>query len=126
MVFDYRNNREEVLKSGVIAEDYNRVIAKEKVIEGYTFRNFTSLKFDKTKKINKCIFENCKNLDFFNAWIEDCTFNQIGDSINLEKTELIHCGFSNCGQKDQLIVSVKESLMSGCTFDNVTLGISRL
>ena len=84
MVFDYRNNREEVLKSGVIAEDYNRVIAKEKVIEGYTFRNFTSLKFDKTKKINKCIFENCKNLDFFNAWIEDCTFNQIGDSINLE------------------------------------------
>lgn len=127
MIFDWKNNKEEALVSGIFEEftisfcrTYIVVKTVDKVIAHHTFRNFEKLAFEKGTVIEGCVFEDCDAITFGKCKIENCAFSRI-DTIFSSQSNFTDCKFQELVCDNGEIIVLEDSEISHCSFENVEL-----
>lgn len=125
MIFDWKYNKDEALKSGLFEEhvfgtDNVLVKADNGVVANHTFYNFDNLTFDGEILIENCIFENCTDIIFDECQINNCSFKQI-ETIFATRSSFTNSEFSELVCEEDTIVVLDDSEISHCSFDNIEL-----
>ena len=126
MVFDWKNNRDEALRNGI--EEKDTVFGSIKILMSASdgevcdcvFRNFPTLAFEDNIEIDGCTFENCGELLFEDALVKKCTFSQV-EAISFIDTKVKKCVFRDMIGKENEVISLQDSSISQCTFENIML-----
>jgi hypothetical protein len=124
MVFDWINNREEALRNGIEERDLFAIeptmTTKDGVVKNHTFRNFDTLTFDENVKIEDCVFEDCRIITIDTCSVNRCEFVNSG-VIFLRDAEVIESTFKDSISDADTLVSLEDSIIRGCTFQNIKL-----
>lgn len=125
MIFDWKNNKEEALANGICEEDIFsvvRVVMKSPngEVSHQTFRNFCKLEFEEGTRIVDCVFEDCGDITFDECTIEGCSFKHI-DTIFLTRSSVTGSRFHELVCDNDLIISLEDTTLSGCEFEDVVL-----
>ncbi len=127
MIFDWKNNKGEAILNGVFEDvvaclDYKRNYMKspDGVVANHTFRNFEQIEFEEGALIENCVFENCGDITFNESRINNCTFKNI-KTIFSRQDKITNSTFSDMKCSFDLIISLEDSTVSHCTFENVEL-----
>ena len=125
MIFDWKNNKGEALKNGICENQAYGVClttmhAANKVVSNHTFRNFEQLGFEEGTLIEGCVFEDCDNITFEECRIDGCIFKNI-DTIFADDSNFTNSQFRELVCDNDMIISLEDSEISHCSFDDVEL-----
>jgi hypothetical protein len=125
MIFDWKNDKEVALANGIYKEKIYSVTritmkATDGVVAYHTFRNFEKLEFEDGTKIVDCVFEDCGDITFDECAIEGCTFKRV-ETVFLTRSSVNNCSFSELVCDNDLILSVEDTTIAQCRFDDVEL-----
>ncbi len=125
MIFDWKNNKEEALANGVYEKNIlsvGLVMMKttNKVVAHHTFRNFEKLEFEEGTLIEDCIFEDCGTITFNECRIENCSFSRI-EFIYSTDDCFSNSKFSKLVCDDDMLISLENTEITHCSFDDVEL-----
>ena len=125
MVFDWKNNKEEALANGICEVQIfsnTRIVMKtpNTVVSHHTFRNFDKLAFEEGTLIIDCVFEDCGSIAFDECRIDSCSFVRI-DNIFSARSHFTNSKFKELACENDMIISLEDSEISHCSFENVEL-----
>ena len=124
MIFDWKNNKKEALKNGIVMEQIlgvTRIIMKtsDGAVSHHTFRNFSKLEFEDDSRIEQCMFEDCGEISACDGIFQACEFHHV-DSIFGHYTDFINCHFQNCSSIGPLLTIDSTGGVDECVFENIT------
>lgn len=125
MIFDWKNNKQEALKNGICEEQIfsvTRIVMKatDGVVAHHTFRNFEKLEFEEGTRIEDCVFEDCGDITFDECKVDDCSFSRI-ETIFSARSNFTNSQFKELVCDNDMIISLEDSEISHCSFDDVEL-----
>ena len=124
MVFDWNENSNEILESGMFRQSYwpnvLEVCSDGGMIEGHIFRNFDNLKIEDWAWVKDCVFENCGQVHFEKAKVMGCVFDG-GQIIFGAYSGFINSEFKNMHCESDPALCLEVSDVQGCKFENIEL-----
>ncbi len=125
MLFDWKNNKQDALENGIYEKKIYKstdIIMKStnKVVAHHMFRNFKKLKLEEGTLVEDCVFVDCGGVTFDECRIEGCTFARV-DTIYATDSNFNNSNFKDLVCDNDLIISLANSEISHCVFENVEL-----
>lgn len=127
MIYDWKNNKAEALRGGVCVQEiqslgYKKLTMGEENgrVVGHTFRGFPGLEFGQGVEIADCVFENCADLCFEGCGIKGCTFRNVW-ALTMQDCDVENTRFEKLRGDEVEIISLEESTLSHCAFEDIEL-----